>query len=238
MLRYTSVVAIVLGCALWSPAQEAGTRAPKLVKPLQPLLAALDRAKVSGSLELSDRCDMTRLPPNFRFPHWHAATEDGSPLEVSRETLADNPTARITRDPDGTIRMVEPGVPTDLLNVKISHISFESDGIPLEYAAFSPNSALLHAILRAPEIATFMTTHNIVYPFGEGGSFVLGAQRPVTSPHLAGSMDNLTLAQALDRVLKTFPGIWIYEDCSASSGQGRTVFFRFFSLQEPLLIEE
>jgi hypothetical protein len=110
--------------------------------------------------------------------------------------------------------MIESGVPKDLLKVKISHISFESNGVPLQYAAYSPNAALLHAILRAPEVVAFMKAHGIDWPWGEAapGS---NAPWPVSSPHISGSIDNVTVSEALDRVLKTFPGLWVYWSCPA-----------------------
>jgi hypothetical protein len=39
--------------------------------------------------------------------------------------LTDDPAMQVVQIPDGTIRMIESGVPTDLLNVRIGHISFE-----------------------------------------------------------------------------------------------------------------
>jgi hypothetical protein len=239
MLRFVAPIAIILSFTFGAAAQEAGGHAPKLVKPLQPLLVALDRAKVSGSLQLSGSCDPTRVSP-FGLPHWHPAEGDGSPIEIAREILADDPAIRITQDADGTLRMAEPGVPPDLLNIKIRHIAFESDGKPLEYGAFTANEAVTRVILRAPEIVTFVKDHGIQYPTGNGtgGSWVLGAKRVLTSPNMSGSMDDLTLSEALDRILKTFGGIWIYEDCPARSDQKRTVFFRLFNLKEEFLIEE
>ena len=41
-----------------------------------------------------------------------------------------------------------------------------------------------------------------------------------------GELDDVTVSQALDYVLETFPGFWLYENCQAPSG-ARTVFFGF-----------
>jgi hypothetical protein len=239
MLRNVAPIAVILSFTLGTTAQDPGSHAPRIVKPLQPLLVALDRAKVSGSLELSGLCDTTRWVP-FHSPHWQPAASNGSPIEVAREILAGNPAIRITQDPDGTIRMTDPGVPTDLLNTKIKHISFESNGKPLEYGAFTANEAAIRVILRAPEIVAFVKDHDIQYPTGngEGGSWVLGAKRVLAPPNMSGYMDDLTLSEALDRVLRTFGGIWIYEDCPATSDQKRTSFFRFANLKEEFLIEK
>lgn len=236
-----ALVGIVIAClpALFL-AQEVHP-APRLARPLAPLLAAFNREGVSGSLELACRRDATRFPPNFGLPHWNVpAASDGTALEVARKTLANEPSIRITQDSDRTVRMTEAGVPTDLLNVKIKHISFEVNGKPLEYGAFTANEAVTRVIVRAPEIVAFMKDHDIEYPAGNGGggSFVFGAKRVLTPPNMSGYMDDLTLFEALDRVLKTFSGIWIYEDCPATSDQKRTVFFWFVNFREEFLVEE
>jgi hypothetical protein len=51
------------------------------------------------------------------------SSSDGSPLQVARETFSDDPDMHISQDPDGTIRIIETGTSTELLDVKISHVS-------------------------------------------------------------------------------------------------------------------
>ncbi len=206
MERPALTLAFIAGMLVGSQAQEPRPWAA----PVKPILEVLDNAKLSGSLEFSEKCDSTSIPP---FPRFRiAATTESSPLQSLREILADDSGMRVWQDRDGMIRMIGSGVPKDLLKVKISHISFESNGVPLQYAAYSPNAALLHAILRAPEVVAFMKAHSIDWPWGEAvpGS---NAPWPVSSPHISGSMDNVSLAEALDRVLKTFPGLWVYWSC-------------------------
>lgn len=233
MLCRMLVIAAFMNISMWSCAQVGPNVNRRLVAPLRPLLEALDRARVSGSLELSGHCDAGRLP---HFPHLRSLSASrGSVLQDVREMLADDPAMQVMQDPEGTIRMTDKGVSADLLNVKIAHVSFESNGVPSQSAAFSPNAALMHAILRAPEAATFLKAHGIILAFGEG---VTGgnAPRPVALPHIVGSMDDLTVSQALDRVLGTFPGIWFYETCPQSDGT--SLFVRFFSLRDPGLAWE
>jgi hypothetical protein len=240
MLRRMLAVAFLglLNLQFWAWGQETSTAGRKAVAPFRPILEVLDAAKSSGSLELSVHCDGGSPLPLY-LPILHApAMSGGSPLQALREILADNPAMQITQGSDGTFRMIETGTPTDLLNVRISHISFESDGVPAQASAFSANTALLHAILRAPEIVDFMKAHDIVFPFGEGGS-LHNTLMPTVSPHIVGSMDNLTFSQALDRVLKTFPGMWVYERCGKSNEKSSFVFVWFFSLRERgLLVEQ
>lgn len=134
------------------------------------------------------------------------------------------------------IRMIEPGVPVDILSVKISHISFRE-------ARYDPNLALSD-ILQAPEVVAFMEAHSFEGQFrGHGGGATgnrLG-KWPLEAPHISGSLDNLTLGEALNAVLKTFPGIWVYENCSASGGRNRDVYLGFFRLDywgsKPIIIQ-
>jgi hypothetical protein len=127
--------------------------------------------------------------------------------------------------------MIERGVPSDLLNVRIAHVSFEGRGAAAVQNAgvYTPNDAL-RAILQAPEIANFMGAHHIERSVGnEAVPGNLFGQWPPEYPHISGSLDNVTLSAALDRVLKTFPGIWVYENCPRSKNKGRTVYFHFFT---------
>jgi hypothetical protein len=79
-----------------------------------------------------------------------------------------------------------------------------------------------------------MKAHRMVLP-GEGITGGIGS-RPIDLPHIAGSMDNLTVSQALDRVLMTFPGIWLYENCPQGDGTG--LFLRFLSVRDTGLVWE
>jgi len=132
--------------------------------------------------------------------------------------------------------MNESGVPTDLLNIRISRILFESYGANGQRGIYTANAAL-GVILQAPEVIAFMKAHDIGGPFdssaGSGGAVPGNASAwPPELPHISGSLDNVTLSEALDRVLKTFPGIWIYENCPQSGKKNRVVYFRFLSLQK------
>jgi hypothetical protein len=193
------------------------------------MLEALDKAKLSASLEFSGQCDLLDFPdfPRFRTP----ATSGGSALQAVREILADDPAQHVTQDPDGTIRMIGSGVPSDLLNVRISHILFESNGANGQRALYTPNAAL-RFVLGAPEVVAFMKAHDIEWPYsGESVPGNAGAWPPAW-PHVSGALDNVTLSEALDHILKTFPGIWIYENCPRSEKKNRVVYFRFFYLRK------
>jgi hypothetical protein len=229
MMHRALTLAILIAASTASWGQAPSTTLPGFVEPLRPLLEAMDRAKVSGSLALLGRCDAS-TPPDF--PKFHAPSAAArTPLEIARETFADDPAMRVWQDPDGTVRMMEMGVPTELLNVKISHILFESNETAIE--------AIRHVILRTPEVVNFMKAHEIEIPLVEGISRGPGpSARRDESHRISGSLDDVTLSQALDEVLKTFPGIWVYESCPQDDGKGQFVDFLFLDHQHPGLFEE
>lgn len=202
--------------------QEAGT-SPNEAMPL--VVGILSRLGLSGSLEFSgDDCSDIRHANDF--PKVHAPLRNGPPLEDLREIFSENPKLRVTQDPDGTIRMVETDVPKDLLDVTIDHIEFrrnDASSVPV----YSAREAL-RMILRAPEITTFATEHNIGPASASGMSDPHGALSP-ESPHIEGTLDKVTLSQALDHLLRTFPGLWVYKDCPAMDHSKRLFVFSFYA---------
>jgi hypothetical protein len=248
MLRRIFSFALILSLLVGFPEQEARAAHSRVASvqaafdilespSVQPVLEALDKAKLSGSFVFPGLCNWSgcglAIPdfPPFRRP----TSTGGSTVQMLREVLADDPSTHVTQDSDGTIRMNETGVPTDLLNVKIGHIPFESYG----QSVYTANGAL-EAILQTPEVLAFMRAHGIRGLFGPfdncpgTGRAVTGnaAKWPLDSPHVSGTLDNVSLSEALDYVLKTFPGIWIYESCPHGEKKNRFVYFRFLALHK------
>ena len=228
MLRRAFAVPIIIGM-LAGPRGHEALAAHRKAASLQPILELLAQEKFSGSLEISGACDLRDFPD---FPHFRApATYGGSPLHAVREILADDPAMQVTQDPDGTIRMNEVGVPADVLNIRISHILFENNGANGQRALYNPNDAL-RAILWAPEVVAFMKAHGIEGPYAAEAVRGNAGPWPIEWPHISGSLDNVTLSEALDRVLKAFPGVWLYENCPQGDKKHRFVYFRFFYLRK------
>jgi hypothetical protein len=231
MLRYALSLIFIVGMLVGAPRQEAWASSTIGPGALQPILEVLDKAKLSGSLEFTGWYEPGY--PRY-FPQFHSpAMSEGTPLQILRDMFADNLAVRVTQDSDGTIRMIENGVLADLLNVRISHISFDGYGSHTaneEAGEYTPNGAL-YVILQAPEVVAFMKARGIATP--TGGGAVPGGVAPMTHrlPHISGSMDDLTLAEALDRVLKTFPGLWIYKSCARNDTKKRVIYIRFYQLQ-------
>jgi hypothetical protein len=123
--------------------------------------------------------------------------------------------------------MNEDDVPRDLLDLKIRQIQFQDRGGISVYTT----QAALHAILRTPEVVTFMKAQHFEWPFPGEPVEGLHTQPSPNLPHLSGTLDDVTVSQALDYVLQTFPGVWIYENCPGSDQKGRVVFFHFFRPQ-------
>jgi hypothetical protein len=46
-------------------------------------------------------------------------------------------------------------------------------------------------------------------------------------PEVPGELNDVTVSQALDYVLETFPGYWVYENCTTPDG-GRSINFEFY----------
>jgi hypothetical protein len=127
---------------------------------------------------------------------------------------------QITQDSSGIVRMVEEDVPTDILDVKIHHIIFP----PRTSDPYQPNETdrALLVILSSPEVLSFEKEHDIVPP-----DFRLEGIARSDLPSVSGELHDVTLSQALDFVLKTLPGYWMYENCTTEDAR-RTINFRFY----------
>jgi len=121
--------------------------------------------------------------------------------------------------------MVEADIPTDFLNVRISHLTFEDyrrKGI------FKANYAMW-AVLGAPEVVAFLKSHDVEGPFPAempGGEFL------PNSPHISGTLDDVTVREALAYILKIFPGVCLYQNCPQAGKHKRNIFLRFYHLRK------
>jgi hypothetical protein len=183
----------------------------------------LGKAGISGSLEYWGRCDFHRPYPDFPALS-RPSSDSGSPIEVLQRVFANDPKMRVIQDPNGMIRMSETDVPTDLLKVKISHVSFkETERLG------GPNNAML-LVLSTPEVKDYRKAHNI-------GPFADGWIRPgdsASKQRVSGDLYAVTVKEALDYILRFYPGFWVYENCQNKDGKpGRTVFLNFFIADLP-----
>jgi hypothetical protein len=204
-----SLIGICLG-------QEREDVNAKVARPL--ILQILRKGHISGSLEYSGQCDLQRPQPDIPKVRVLLKSWGGPPIRTLSEMFVDDPKMQVTQEADGTIRMVERDVPSDLLEVKIRHLSFND--------VYDPAEAL-KTILFAPEVRYLMREHHIAWP--ETSPATLRAVAPPSADlrHMSGNLDNVKVSKALDYVLRTFPGLWIYENCPGDGGR-RAVFVRFY----------
>jgi hypothetical protein len=230
MLRCTFVVVFMFGLALVETQGQSQAYYASKQASLLPLLELLDKAGISGSLEFSGACDSFNGPD---FPEVHAPAESTvRPLEGVREMFANHPDWRVMQDPGGKIRVMQVGVETDFLNVKIAHIPFETGRPPSRHPIYSANAALVH-ILVAPEVTRFIKDHSIEEPAFLATGTLPPSTPPLGMPYMPGApLDDVTVSEAMDHILKAFPGIWYYEDCPQTNNRSRSVRIGFYHLQQ------
>jgi hypothetical protein len=86
----------------------------------------LANARVSGSLEYRGKCDLAgNLIPDLPPVQWPQKLDPQHPLETFWFMFAVDPRMEVTQETNGTIRMVDAGVRTDILRVKIKDLSFD-----------------------------------------------------------------------------------------------------------------
>jgi hypothetical protein len=208
-MRLLSVLTLFLVAACYG--QEPNVNA-KILGPL--ITHFLVKYRVSASLSYAGVCDLKHPQPDITNTRATLRNWNSGPVDALREIFADDPKMHVSQDHDGTIRMIERNVPKDLLEVKISRVSFDD----------SRNRAeALEAILHSAEIQAFVKSHGIDLV----GSPIVSKRKPVIQPHVSGDLDNVPLSQALDYVLQTYPGFWVYENCEDAKGK-RTVWLQFF----------
>lgn len=173
----------------------------------QAVQKVLSTAQLSGSLEFWSVCDIAK--PHAPFLKIQPVSGYGSaPLETLQELFANDAKMQVNQESDGKVRMVEADVPRDFLEVKIHHLSFPTD--------FHSGAFAVYFIVNTPEVRTFME-HKIgrkVPWFGWG----MPGQIHIHGPSVPGELNDVTVEQALDYVLETFPGFWTYENCRAPEG--------------------
>jgi hypothetical protein len=182
----------------------------------------LQGAHVSGSLAYSGCGFDKRVPPDL--PPFGVWVDSGTPEEILSKLFSADPLMHVTRE-GRMIRMMEVNVPTDLLNLKIHHVSFFSPTTSDSDPVHGPRMALL-AILESPEVVAFGKEQNIRGLPSPEKSVMLPGDCCGKGRIVQGKLDDVTVSQALDYVLQTFPGYWIYENCLTEDGD-RSVYFNF-----------
>ena len=218
-LRAAFAVVFLIVCA--AQAGKGDDRSP--IPGLFLIHRILQAGHVSGSLAYSGCGFDKRSPPDL--PPLGVLDESGTPKEILKKLFAADPLMQVTQEDGGMIRMIEKNVPTDLLEVKIHRLSF----FPLDASGaapvYGPRMALI-AILLSPEVVAFGKDHNIGHLPSLDRGFILPGDCCASGRIVHGVLDDVTVSQALDYVLQTFPGFWLYENCVTEEGT-RSVYLNF-----------
>jgi hypothetical protein len=213
-------VVLAMTCLSWAQRVESG-RDDYAAR--SAILDVLEKTSVSGSLEYSGRCG-PQPPPIFPTILPFSQNHNGSSLAMLRRMFADDPQMHVTQEPDGTIRIVDNTLSKDVLEIHLSSISFKD--------VYDPISAQ-SLILSAPEVRSFMDVHGIRTHDGTMHEMRGLNQEPQPGfPHISENLENVTVQQVMDRLLKTFPGLWVYENCPDGKS-GRIIAFDF--IENPYL---
>jgi hypothetical protein len=178
----------------------------------------LAKAHTSGSLVYHGQCQDgggTWDLPAVSLPKHHEIT----PVQMLGEMFADHPEMHVTQDANGDIRMVETDVPRDFLDLKIVQVPFSSD------SKFHDPRWAVSQVMITPDVKNYMTVNNIG-PVVSDFRLFIGPLSP-NAPKIPDDLYFVTVSEALDYILKTYPGFWAYEECKGEAGS-REVFFQFF----------
>ena len=186
----------------------------------RPLLIrdVLKDAHASGSLAYSATCKFHR----GRFPivpFVYTPSHSGSLVDMLQNMFGGDSKMRVTQEPNGMVRMAETDVPSDILDLKIHHVSFHAP--PDSLSSGGARLAMMR-VFAAPEVQSFFREHDIA-----NGAFRVKGVYPKL-PEVSGELNDVTVSQALDYILVTFPGYWVYENCTTPDGK-RAVNFEFLS---------
>lgn len=169
-----------------------------------------------GSLIYTGNCSPGEVSDPFKL----AAPAAGvSALEALRKAFAGDPRLTVKLE-SGLIRMTGGDVPHDLLDLRIGQIVFREEDDPRD---------AIGKLLALPEVRANMQEHHLQPLLVLESIYappIKGAAR------LNGIIKNETLFQILDRIVRTFPGMWIYRECAGSQDE-RLIYIGFqqFSAQ-------
>jgi hypothetical protein len=191
----------------------------------QSVLNVLATARLSGSIEYSGKCGPDVLVPDLPPVRWLQKPYPPNPVDTLRTMFSIDGRFVVSQGSNGIVRVVETGVQNDILGVRIGHLSFDGISNPDE---------VLELILGAPEVRSFMQAHGIGQPidtFASPPAYRLPGMKHVPPnpgvKSISGELNDVTLADALDYVLKSFPGFWLYQDCETPEQQ-RVIYFTLF----------
>jgi hypothetical protein len=179
--------------------------------------------RLLGSVQLDSACRPKDAIPDFPQTRGPKKPYEKSPADTLQYMFSIDPEVMVSKDGKGFIRIATAGVQADILHVQIKSVSFNAISDPGEALAI---------ILNTPEIQSFVQAHGIGQPSNSSLPplyLVPGVKKgPARGmPNVSGELKDVRLTDALDYLLKTFPGFWLYQNCQGQDGQ-RIVYFGLF----------
>lgn len=189
----------------------------------QSILDVLAAARVAASLTYTGKCGPHVLVPDLPSVREPEKPYAQNPADTFRSMFSVDGRTVVSQENNGIIRVIETGVQTDILHVRIAHLSFKGISDPDE---------ALHVVLSAAEVQSFMQANGIRQPFYSYSVpfYLLPGPNKTPMPgsrSISGELDEVTLADALDYIVKAFAGFWLYQNCQSLNGQ-RLVYFDLF----------
>jgi hypothetical protein len=176
---------------------------------IRQLLAALKPERKSVRLDYRGACESSNSDV-IVFPSIKLSSprEEGSSLSKVTEMLRDNRDISVNDGAGGIIRIKVPGVSGAILQTKIAQITLDRD------EQYDPNAAI-RAILNAKEVQSAANQTHTRLALSVGGLENIPSKG---MPHLEQFWKDVTVDQALDRVLRAFPGLVEYKECIRPNG--------------------
>ncbi len=119
-------------------------------------------------------------------------------------------------DANGLTRVQDARVSNGVLGLRLRRVHFGGE---------VDASSAIQVVMSAPEVREHFKENNI-----EDGAPTIGLMSGSTKgmPKLTGDLLDVTVAEALDHIVRFFPGLWIYKECR--SGSSKRVTVRGFSV--------
>ncbi|MBV9719743.1 MAG: hypothetical protein JOZ77_10505 [Candidatus Eremiobacteraeota bacterium] len=136
--------------------------------------------------------------------------QEATGITTVRQIFRDDPNVTVIQDQAGMTRITIGGASTAILQTRIQALTLS------RYAQYSAPSAVV-TIESAPEVSAAKRRLNIGTPFRIIDIIVSG---PIPgAPHLPRLLQNVTVDEALDSVIRTFKGIVMYGICKQPDGK-------------------
>ena len=114
------------------------------------------------------------------------------------------------RDADGLIRVNDDRLIGDVLQVRLKRVRFKR---------VVDATRAVEVVMSASEVTDYLQRNHIEQEILRTASVTPGRDLPELSDELR----EVTVAQALDRIIRFFPGLWVYGECSCGSVRRVTI---------------